>query len=204
MMHLNKRTGVVLASVLLLALVASAGIVWANRESEMIVPEGTAIRVSLDHAISSSSSQAGDSFEATVANPVVVDGKTVIPAGARAQGTLINAKESGRLSGRAYLQLALTSIEVNGDRYDVNTTSISRSGGSHKKRNWGWIGGGGAGGAVIGALAGGGKGALIGGPVGAGAGVAVAAITGKKNTGFRAEQELTFRLTEPVSVKAGG
>jgi hypothetical protein len=203
-MKLTKRTSIVLASVLLLALVASAGIVWANRKDAVIVPEGTAIRVSLDHSISSASSQAGDSFQATLADPVVVNGKTVIPAGSRAQGALINAKESGRLSGRAYLQLALTSIEVNGDRYDVNTTSVSRTGGSHKKRNWGWIGGGAAGGTVIGALAGGGKGALIGGPVGAGAGVAVAAITGKKNTGYRAEQELTFRLTEPLSVKSGG
>ena len=200
-MVLNKKAYLGKAAVLLLALTAFAGVQMYQNMGSVDVPAGAAIRVSLDHSISSASSRAGDSFSATVTEPVLVDGKTVIPAGARAQGTLIGARESGRLSGRAYLQLALTSVEVNGERYDVNTTSISRVGGSHKKRNWGWIGGGAAGGTVIGALAGGGKGALIGGPVGAGAGLAVAAITGKKNTGFRAEQEITFRLTEPISVR---
>jgi hypothetical protein len=203
-MKLNKRTTVVLAGVLLLALVASAGIVWARKDDSVLVPEGTAIRVSLDRSISSATSQPGDVFEATVAQPVFVDGKTVIPAGSRATGTLVNAQESGRLSGRAQLRLALSSIEVNGDRYDVNTSSVTRWGGDHKKRNWAWIGGGAAGGTFIGALAGGVKGGLIGGPVGAGAGVAVAAITGKKTTRFHAEQELTFKLTEPLSVKTSG
>jgi len=203
-MKLNKRTYIALASVLLFALVASAGIVWARHDDEVIVPTGTAIRVSLDHAISSATSQPGDSFEATVAQPVLVDGKTVIPAGSRAAGTLLDARESGRLTGRAQLQLALSSVDVNGERYDVNTTSISRWGSGHKKRNWAWIGGGAAGGTLIGALAAGGKGALIGGPVGAGAGIAVATITGKKSTRFHSEQELTFKLTEPVAVKSSG
>ncbi|MCL4524701.1 MAG: hypothetical protein M1451_12450, partial [Acidobacteria bacterium] len=143
-------------------------------------------------------------FEASIAKPILVNGMTVIPAGSRATGTLVDARESGRLTGRAELRLALTSIEVNGERYDVNTSTVTRWGGDHKKRNWAWIGGGAAGGTLIGALAAGGKGALIGGPVGAGAGVAVAAITGKKTTRFHAEQMLTFKLTEPVAVKTGG
>ena len=203
-MKLNKRMSIALASVLLFALVASAGIVWARYDDEVIVPAGTAIRVSLDHAISSATSQPGDLFEGTVSQTVVVEGQTVIPAGSRASGTLLDARESGRLTGRAQLRLALSSIEVNGERYDVNTTSISRWGGDHKKRNWAWIGGGAAGGTLIGALAAGGKGALIGGPLGAGAGVAVATITGKKSTRFHSEQELTFKLTEPIAVKASG
>ena len=165
------------------------------------IPAGTAIRVSLDHSISSANSREGDTFSATLANPIVVDGKTVIPSGARARGMLIGAHSSGRLSGRAYLGLTLTSLEVDGKRYEVNTTGVSRVSSGHKKRNWGWIGGGAAGGALIGALAGGGKGALIGAPVGAGSGLAVAAITGKKNTGFHTGQELSFRLTEPIKVR---
>ncbi|MCL4524702.1 MAG: hypothetical protein M1451_12455, partial [Acidobacteria bacterium] len=84
-MRLNKRTSVVLASVLLLALVASAGIVWARHDDAVIVPEGTAIRVSLDHSISSATSQPGDAFEASIAKPILVNGMTVIPAGSRAR-----------------------------------------------------------------------------------------------------------------------
>ncbi len=201
-MTLNKKGLLALAAVLAIALTAYAGTQIYQNSKAVEVPAGTAIRVSLDHSVSSASSREGDTFSATVADPVVVDGKTVIPSGAHAQGMLINAHGSGRLSGRAAVQLALTSVEVNGSRYEVNTTSVGRVSSGHKKRNWGWIGGGAAGGALIGALAGGGKGALIGGPVGAGGGLAVAAITGKKHTGFHSGQELAFRLTEPIKVRA--
>jgi hypothetical protein len=75
--------------------------------------------------------------------------------------------------GRARLQLALQSIELDGKQYEIRTAYSHRIGGNHKKRNFAWIGGGAGGGLLIGALAAGGKGALIGGPIGAGAGTAV-------------------------------
>jgi hypothetical protein len=75
-------------------------------------------------------------------------------------------------------------------------------GGSHKKRNLGWIGGGTGGGALIGALAGGGKGALIGGGIGAAAGTTTALLTGKKDVGFGVERRLTFRLHRDITVQS--
>ncbi|HYL09192.1 MAG TPA: hypothetical protein VEU31_00520, partial [Candidatus Acidoferrales bacterium] len=146
----------------------------------------------------------GDHFDATVSEPVVVDGRTVIPQGAHAEGMVVDARSSGRLMGRARLQLALQNVAVNGQNYDVRTISHPRVGGNHKKRNIAWIGGSAAGGAIIGALAGGGEGALIGGPVGAGAGTTVALLTGKKDIKLRPETPVKFELAEPVTINVKG
>ena len=53
----------------------------------------------------------------------------------------------------------------------------------------------------IGGLAGGGKGALIGAALGGGAGTAGAAYTGEKEIVLHAESMLTFKLTEPLTIK---
>lgn len=168
------------------------------------VPEGTLVNVTLGQSLASNQNTAGDEFDASLATPVIVNGKIVIPKGARVTGRVIEARESGRLKGVALLKLALVSVEVNGDSYDVQTTSITRSGQNHKKRNTLWIGGGAGAGAAVGAIAGGGKGALIGSAVGAGAGTAGAAATGKLDITIPAETRLSFKLTEPVTVQVKG
>ena len=193
------------AVLLVVALGVAAATLEKRSKSEVtIVPEGTPIHVTLDQAVASDQSRAGDHFEATVSEPVIIDRKTVIPRGAYAEGLVVDARHSGRLMGRARLQLALDAVNVNGQNYDVRTNSSWKSGGSHRKRNWEWIGGGAGGGALIGALAGGGKGALIGGPVGAGAGTTVAFLTGKKDIHLRAETPLTFTLADPVTIPVKG
>src|SRR5262245_50190783 len=189
------------ATLLALALVVSAATL-SNRPDPVTVPELTPIHVTLDEAISSNQNRPGDHFDATVSEAVIVEGKTVIPEGAHAEGLVVDAKRSGRLMGRARLQLALQSVEVNGQPYDVRTNSSPRIGGDHKKRNWAWIGGGAGGGALIGAAAAGGKGALIGGPIGAAAGTTVAWMTGHKDIKLAPETPVTFKLAEPVTIDA--
>ena len=200
-MHLTKRHYLTIgvAAVLAAALTLSAATL-RDRSDPVTLPEHTAIHVTLDQALATNQSRPGDRFDATVSEPVVIDGKTVIPQGAHAEGLVVDARQSGRLIGRARLQLALQTVDVNGQNYDVRTLSHPRIGRDHKKRNWEWIGGGAAGGAVIGALAGGGTGALIGGPVGAGAGATVALVTGKKDIKLRAETPLKFELAQPVTI----
>ncbi len=200
-MIFTKRSYMFLAGGVLAAALTVAGAVGiARRPDPVTVPPGTAIHVRLDQTLTSNRNNSGDEFEATVSEPIVLDNKTVIPQGAKVEGRVTDAKESGHLMGRARLTLALDSVEVNGTSYPLETNDTGRIGGNHKKRNLGIIGGGGAGGALIGAVAAGGKGALIGGPIGAGAGTAVAYFTGKKNIRLPAESPLTFRLAQPVTI----
>ena len=171
---------------------------------EVTIPEGKEFEVTLDETLASNRNQAGDNFAASLARPVVEDGKTIIPAGARVTGRVVDAKDAGRLHVPARLSVALTSVEVDGKSYDIETDTFGEKGKSHNKRNAGFIGGGAVGGALIGGLAGGGKGALIGSAIGAGAGTAGAAATGKKDIALPAETKLNFRLVKPVTVTVKG
>jgi hypothetical protein len=162
------------------------------------VPAGTMLVVRLNQTLSSKSSRSGDSFTATLAQPVAVNGKAVIPQHAEAAGTVQEAAPLGRFKGGARLKIVLNSITVNGNAVPVQTAVYSRAVAGKGKRSAGIIGGGAGVGAIIGAIAGGGKGAAIGALAGAGAGTAGAAFTGNKDIVLPAESAVTFKLLKPV------
>jgi hypothetical protein len=168
---------------------------------QVTLPAGTPVPVRLASAVGSKLSANGDHFSATVASPVEVDGKVVLPAGADALGKVVEAVPQGRFKGAAVLRFVLETVTVNNDSYDVKTSSVSRSFNGKGKRTATFIGGGAGGGALIGGLAGGGKGALIGAALGAGAGTAGAAYTGEKEIVLPAESTLSFKLAEPLTIK---
>lgn len=168
---------------------------------QVLVPEGTLIAVTLDQALSSETSKSGEVFDASVATPILVDGKTIIPNNAQVRGLIVEAHSSGRLKTPGRLVLTLTSIEVDGTMYNIDTSDARRSGKSHTKHNVIFVGGGAAAGAVLGAIVGGGKGAAIGSAVGAGGGTAAAAATGKMDVRLPAETRLSFPLSQGVSIR---
>lgn len=164
------------------------------------LPVGTELRVRLDEDLGSKISQPGDSFSATIADDVLVNGEAVIVKGARADGTVVDAKPLGRFKGGALLQVKLDRVHSKWGSYPVATSSISRAEKGKGKRSAGFIGGGAGFGALIGGLAGGGKGAAIGALAGGGAGTAGTAFTGNKQIVLPAETLLTFRLEHPVHI----
>src|SRR6185437_299528 len=86
----------------------------AAEAAPVVIPAGTMITVRLSQAVGSKISNSGDTFPATVATPVVVGGRTVIPSGADAEGTVVQAAPLGRFKGGAVLRVALTSVTLNG------------------------------------------------------------------------------------------
>lgn len=165
----------------------------------IVVPAGTVLHVRLVQSVGSKISQEGQRFDATLSSAVVVKGDKVIPAGARTLGTVTEAHPAGRFKGGATLSLNLNSILVNGKVYPISTTFVSSQSKGKGKRTTAMIGGGTAGGALIGGLAGGGKGALIGGVIGAGAGT-VGAATGNRDITLKSESPLSFQLSSSLTL----
>lgn len=167
----------------------------------VVLPAGTVLTVRMGDAVGSKISQPGQSFSATLARPVEVEGKTVIPAGASASGVVADAKPLGRFKGGAALELKLTSISVHGTDRPIETSALTRTGKGKGKRTAVLAGGGAGLGALIGGLAGGGKGAAIGALAGAGAGTGGAAFTGNKDIVIPAESALGFTLSQPLEIR---
>ena len=166
----------------------------------IVVPAGTRIRVRLRQTLSTKANQTGDPFSGTLVSPITMNGQTVIPRGARARGTIIEAQSLGRFKGQAVLAIRLDSVSANGQTYDVRTSTVERVEQGKGKRS-AIITGGGAGlGALIGGLTGGGKGALIGGLLGGGGGAAGSAFTGNKDLVLPAESIVTFDLERSLTV----
>jgi hypothetical protein len=167
----------------------------------LVVPAGTVLTVRLGQSVGSKISSPGQTFTATLASAVSVDGKTAIPAGAAASGTVVDAKPLGRFKGGASLQLRLTSITIDSSEQSISTSSVVRAESGKGKRTAVLAGGGAALGALIGGLAGGGKGAGIGALAGGGAGAGGAAFTGNKDIVLPAESALSFKLEQSIEVK---
>ncbi len=166
----------------------------------VILPTGTNITVTVDQDLNSKTSQTGQSFLGTVAQPVTVHGKTAIPKGSSVTGTVITAKEQGKIKGQGELTLALSAITVHKRTYAIETTTFDSTVKGKGARTAKTTGGGAAGGALIGGIAGGGKGAGIGALVGAGAGLVGGAATGNKQIDIPAESALTFALSKPLKL----
>ncbi|MGO9254710.1 MAG: hypothetical protein ACLQU1_00170 [Bryobacteraceae bacterium] len=161
---------------------------------------GTNFVIRLIDSVDSQTASQGQSFAASMDQPVVVNGRTVIPRGANAVMRLVDTTPSGTFTGRTELALALISVKVN-DRYvPINTQTVTRVSDARGQQTAKVVGGTAAVGAIIGAIAGGGKGAAIGAGAGGAAGAGAQAITKGQRVKIPSETRLTFTLENPVTI----
>ncbi|MDE3198162.1 MAG: hypothetical protein KGN84_17575 [Acidobacteriota bacterium] len=168
--------------------------------SGITIPTDTPITVRMIDAVNSETSHLGQTYRASIDEPVLVNGQQVIPRGADVVTKLVEDRQSGKIQGKTVETLALVSITINGQAVPVTSTEVRTESSSRGARSAGIIGGGAALGAIVGALAGGGKGAAIGATSGAALGGGAEVLTKGQTVKIPSETRLTFRLQTPVQL----
>lgn len=163
------------------------------------IPAGTTITVRMIDAIDTDVTGAGERFRASIDDPVVIDGKVVVPRNADATVQVMRVEQSGRISGSDEIALKLYNVTINGKPYEIATEYAEVKGEGQGKRTAKTTAVTTGVGAALGAILGGGKGAAIGAGAGAATGVAVSAARGK-TLRIPSETRLDFELRAPLPV----
>ena len=169
--------------------------------TEVTIPSGTALRLSLQSDVASDTSRVEQPVRATLRSPVTIDGREALPAGSEVTGAITEAKESGRVQGRASVGFRFNAVHANGENYTIQTSTISEVARATKKKDAEKIGIGAGAGAALGALLGGGKGAVKGAAIGGAGGTGVVLATKGEEVRLGAGAAVTTRLTAPVTVR---
>lgn len=168
------------------------------------IAAGTPIQIRLNQGINSDKVNIGQTFSATLAAPLILNGKTVLPMGADATVKVVSVDQGKRFTGQTQMQLALVNLASNGKTYKLSVAPFSVLGPRQAVVAATHTGVGAAVGAVGGFIGGkifhhGKAGTLVG--AGAGAGVG-AATTKPQPAKVQPEQLLHFRLMKPLSAAA--
>lgn len=165
------------------------------------IPAGALLSVRLNERVSSNDHTNGDTFSATLDQPLIVDGLVIAERGARAEGVVVDATQSGRVKGRAALGLELKKFQSSDGQYvAIQTDTFRKEADSSTKSDAAKVGAAAGIGAAIGAIAGGGKGAAIGAAIGGGAGTGGVLATRGKHAELPSETQLSFRISSDVQV----
>ena len=169
---------------------------------DIVIPAGTILPVTLQSYVASDSSRPEDQVRATLRRSIVVDGRTVLPAGSSLIGYVTRVQRSGRVSGRGVVAFRFNQVTPpSGDRVSISTSTVSRLAKSGKSRDIKTVAIPAAGGAVIGALAGGKKGAAIGAAAGGGGGTGVVLATRGPEVRLGRGYAASVRLLKPITVR---
>ena len=199
-----------------LAIASSAGMAQATQT--YTIPDGTRIQAKLESTLNSLTNLQGDRFSAKVTEPIMVQGKLVIPAGTTLEGRVAEVKQASRARGRGEINLTYerlifpngvseTIVASAAELSETQKEQIDRKEGtikgeSSRKRDATVVSGGAAAGAGVGAIAGGGKGAAIGAGVGGLIGLADSLRRKGKEVELPAGTKMIIRLDRPLTISS--
>ncbi|OFW38600.1 MAG: hypothetical protein A3F70_05450 [Acidobacteria bacterium RIFCSPLOWO2_12_FULL_67_14] len=166
-----------------------------------MLPEGTQLLLELQSAVASDSSRVEDAVRASLREAVVIDGTTVLPAGAELAGVVTSVERSGRVKGRARVAYRFNSVSRDGEQYDIAAAPLTHVAEATKGEDATKIAVGAGAGAAIGALLGGGDGAAKGAAIGGAAGTGTVLATRGEEVRLGPGARVTTRLTAPVTIR---
>jgi hypothetical protein len=164
---------------------------------QVTIPSGTQVFIRMIDSIDSETGHVGETFRASMAEPIVLDNETIVPKNADVFVKLVSVESAGKLSGTSQLQVQLDRIEVDKKFYEVVSNKYLQSGASQGEKAARNVGVGAAVGAVLGGILGGKKGAVIGAGAGGGGG---AVLSNGEQVHIDSETQLVFRLDNPLEV----
>jgi len=207
---MRRAIGSALAMLLLVA--------GAAAQESASLPAGTSLRMKLETPLSTHKSKVGDVFNGRLTEAVVVNGQTMVPAGASVTGRVIKVSEPRRIAGTPSIALLPDRIVMpDGNQFLITATVVDTARGSHTtvddegrihgrgrsgRDNGEMVAGAGAG-AIIGTLAAGAKGLFIGGGIGLGL-VAAHWLAEKHSAVVPAGTEIFLELNRPVMMSSAG
>ena len=166
----------------------------------LTIPAGTSLPLELTTSVSSETASIEMPVSARLRQSVMVDGVTVLPAGAIVNGEVIDVDRPGRVQGRARLGLRFTSVTVGGRREELRTNPVTFEGEQSKGEDATKIGAGAGIGAIIGGIVGGGDGAAKGAAIGGAAGTGAVLATRGKDVTLAPGSDVTATLASPVDI----
>ena len=172
---------------------------YAIPRDPLTIGPGTALEVRTNGYIDTRHAQDGTPVDFTLIRDVLVNGYLAIPRGATVRGVVTETRRAGQLTGSPELALRLTTLEMDGRAYPLDSDEFRVRGPSKTGHTVGNAIGGAILGAMIGGAVGGGGGAAVGAVAGGGAGTAASAAS-NPNVWIPAEAQAVFHLRNSLTV----
>ena len=169
--------------------------------ARLTLQPGTYVTVRINQGLSTDHNQPGDPFNATLMQPVVVNGIVVAQAGQNVYGRVTEAQKQ-HADRPSRLGIELTGLTLaDGTQVPIHSQVVARRGGTTPAGvQAGTVAATTGVGAVVGAAAGWGTGAAIGAGAGAAAGIIGVLLTRNHPTVLYPETAMTFEVTSPVEI----
>ena len=168
---------------------------------EVTIPAGTPLSLSLTSSLASDTSGIEDAVTAELTQPILIDGREVVPAGASVSGNVTSVEDAGRVKGRGQVAFRFTTLRTGREQYQMRSTLVSREADATKSEDATKIGIGAGAGAAIGGILGGKKGAAQGAAVGGGAGTGLVLATKGKEIRLGPGDDVSSKLTSPLTIR---